>query len=79
MPRALQPPHARLLARLISALIYYTPVLPCPMPVLQLSRVMELQSRITAAHRGGPLVRHVSMPMANASHSSPYWPAVIVV
>lgn len=44
-----------------------------------LSRVMELQSRITAAHRGGPLVRHVSMPMANASHSSPYWPAVIVV
>lgn len=49
------------------------------MPALQLSRVMELQSRITAAHRGGPLVRHISMPMANASHSSPYWPAVIVV
>ena len=72
------PPHARSPARLITALTYF-PVLPCPMPALQLSRVMELQSRITAAHRGGPLVRHVSMPMANASHSSPYWPAVIVV
>lgn len=47
---------------------------------LQLSRVMELQSRITTAHRGGPLVRHVAMPVANASyHSTPYWPAVIVV
>ena len=53
------------------------PASPASSP--QLSRVMELQGRITS-HRGGPLIRHVSMPVANAStHSSPYWPAVIVV
>lgn len=51
-----------------------------PLPPVQLSRVMELQSRITTAHRGGPLVRHVGMPAANSSfHTTPHWPAVIVV
>jgi hypothetical protein len=44
-----------------------------------LSRVMELQSRISSAHRGGPLVRHVGMPANTSYYSTPHWPAVIVV